>query len=394
MLTALRLESYKGFRKAVDVPLAPITVLLGKNNSGKSAFARVPILLFEVLSRTEHSRTPVPLSVRGVRIGGSPDDFISDGMPHGSCTVGVGYATTRSETFEVDLCLQSQQELGRHGWLSLKSLHAVSKGLHDYEFDLVPESASPGFNRGIFSWPFESDVEATIHQVWTRATSVNSTIMHLTAHRSALESLYSHEDQTQLYDATGSAAPNMLATNSRIAAQVSNWYEKTLGVSLVVSGGSDAFSIRTGRGAARVNLAMSGQGYQQVLPVITYLCGLGEWDYPYSTLILEEPELHLHPAVHPAIADLIIDAVASPAGRQVIIETHSENLVLRLRRAVAEGRLAPENLSILWFDAEAEGGVRPVGVNGDGSVSEWPSGVFSEDLEEVRAILRGGSHAR
>jgi predicted ATPase len=106
-------------------------------------------------------------------------------------------------------------------------------------------------------------------------------------------------------------------------------------------------------------------------------------------LVVEEPELHLHPAVHGALADLMVDAVVDAEQTQVIAETHSENLLLRLRRHVANGKLNPNDVGLLWFEHTGAGTrIRPIDVASDGSVSDWPKGVFSEDLGEVRAIAQ------
>ena len=61
---------------------------------------------------------------------------------------------------------------------------------------------------------------------------------------------------------------------------------------------------------------------------------------PGSVLLLEQPELHLHPAVQSKIADLI--AACALSGRQIIVETHSEHLINRLRLLVAQGALDPQ----------------------------------------------------
>jgi predicted ATPase len=81
-----------------------------------------------------------------------------------------------------------------------------------------------------------------------------------------------------------------------------------------------------------------GFGVSQVLPVITLCYYVPE----RSILILEQPEIHLHPTVQMALADAIIDAVKTRS-IQVIIESHSEHFLLRLQRRIAEGVLSPKD---------------------------------------------------
>jgi hypothetical protein len=102
--------------------------------------------------------------------------------------------------------------------------------------------------------------------------------------------------------------------------------------------------------------------------------------------IVEEPELHLHPSAHATIADLYIDA-ARESNVRFLVETHSENFLLRLRRRVAEKQLSPEDLKI-YFVEQTEGSafLRRIEVDTLGNIDYWPAGIFSEDFEEVRAL--------
>jgi predicted ATPase len=109
---------------------------------------------------------------------------------------------------------------------------------------------------------------------------------------------------------------------------------------------------------------------------------------------VEQPELHLHPAAHGDLADLYVEAIKNSNVR-FMVETHSENFLLRIRRRVAEGRIDPNDVIIYWINNErgSVSYVQPIHVETDGELDMWPSGVFSEDFEEVRAIrsVRKGS---
>ena len=123
-----------------------------------------------------------------------------------------------------------------------------------------------------------------------------------------------------------------------------------------------------------------GYGVGQLLPIIvqSLLTQSG-------MILVEQPEVHLHPRLQSAVGDLFVDTVNS--GRaQLLVETHSEHLVLRLLRRVREGVLQPADLAILYLDLDEDGAafVRRLEVDADGDlVDGWPGGFFDERLAEV-----------
>jgi predicted ATPase len=84
-------------------------------------------------------------------------------------------------------------------------------------------------------------------------------------------------------------------------------------------------------GASEVALTDVGFGVSQILPVLVLLYSVPE----KSIVLLEQPEIHLHPAVQSQLADLMI-SVAKTRQIQIIVESHSEHLLRRFQRRVAE----------------------------------------------------------
>ena len=105
--------------------------------------------------------------------------------------------------------------------------------------------------------------------------------------------------------------------------------------------------------------------------------------------VVEHPEAELHPAAHGEIAELLIDNL-SGSDRPLVIETHSEMVLLRARRWVAEGRLPAENVVVYWVQAEPGRGsiLHKILIDERGEMESWPNGVFIEDYEEILAIRR------
>jgi len=129
-----------------------------------------------------------------------------------------------------------------------------------------------------------------------------------------------------------------------------------------------------------------GFGVSQILPVLTLLYYAPRG----STILIEQPEIHLHPAVQAGLADLFI-SVANTRGIQLIVESHSEHLLNRLLRRVAEaetpyGEIAADQVAV-YFTQNRSGAstLEELRVNLYGSVENWPKDFFGDQLGEVVA---------
>jgi hypothetical protein len=131
------------------------------------------------------------------------------------------------------------------------------------------------------------------------------------------------------------------------------------------------------------NLYHLGSGVSQILPVLT-ACLLAE---PGSLTIIEQPELHLHPAAQQKLADFF--RIMSQSGRNLLIETHSEYMVNRTRRDVALEKADAKDIQ-LFFAERGEAGttIREANLTGSGGFEYWPKGFFSQTEEDLLDILR------
>ena len=136
-----------------------------------------------------------------------------------------------------------------------------------------------------------------------------------------------------------------------------------------------------------------GFGISQVIPVV-----VGALDDSQSpgVFAVEQPELHIHPALQVALGDVFIDGIKN-SNRTMLIETHSEHLLLRIMRRmretfedrIEENRfpVTPDDIAVLfveWHDSQTIIREMPVNERGD-LVKAWPGGFFEEDIEEVFA---------
>lgn len=130
-----------------------------------------------------------------------------------------------------------------------------------------------------------------------------------------------------------------------------------------------------------------GVGLSQVIPVV-----VASLLSPNALVSIEQPELHIHPAMQVALGDLFIDG-ALKRGTQFIIETHSEHLILRLLRRIREAceqvspapGLKPDDVAVIWVERKAEGVEMtrlPIDETGE-FTKPWPKGFFVERAGEL-----------
>lgn len=142
-------------------------------------------------------------------------------------------------------------------------------------------------------------------------------------------------------------------------------------------------------GDIRQDLTHVGVGVSQVLPILVmaFLAGKGD------VIILEQPELHLHPKVQTRLADFFVSM--TQLGKQCLIETHSEYFInrLRYRVAVADNDSVANNTMIYFVEKDRSEGVskyREVTINRYGVIEDWPEGFFDEGERIAAEILRAG----
>ena len=140
------------------------------------------------------------------------------------------------------------------------------------------------------------------------------------------------------------------------------------------------------------DLTHVGVGVSQVLPILVVSL-LAE---PDTTLIFEQPELHLHPKVQTRLADFFLSM--TQLGKQCIIETHSEYLINRIRfRTVASMQSEPWLKAVKMYFVKKEGQVSTfceVNINEYGAILDWPEDFFDQSQREAEAILRAAVNKR
>ncbi len=145
--------------------------------------------------------------------------------------------------------------------------------------------------------------------------------------------------------------------------------------------------IRTHVKASQVRITDVGFGISQVLPAI-----VESFYAPSNSIVLmEQPEIHLHPQVQAGLADVFISAVQSrengnPRNVQLIIERHSEHLLNRLQRRIAEKSLEASDVAMYFCSVKrGESIIEELRIDEYGEISNWPEDFFGNEMEEIAA---------
>ena len=145
--------------------------------------------------------------------------------------------------------------------------------------------------------------------------------------------------------------------------------------------------VKRDKGGPEALLTDVGFGVSQVLPALVLLYYVPEG----STIILEQPEIHLHPAVQSGLADVIL-TVAKTRNLQVIIESHSEHILRRFQRRVADESFESKDIK-LYFCDNSDGKSKLLDLDLDifGEILNWPPAFFGDEMTEIaetrKAIL-------
>lgn len=174
-----------------------------------------------------------------------------------------------------------------------------------------------------------------------------------------------------------------------------SFINEVLSVSTHVSSSLGHQSISLNSTNGEFNLADVGSGYAQILPILTKI-----WHSLYlmknpkkrkyhnsekfsTILLIEQPELHLHPALQAKIADVLVKAIDEANKNncvlRLIVETHSPTIINRLGLRIREGVAKPEDINVVLFEKSPDAPnthVKSINYNNKGQLVDWPWGFF------------------
>lgn len=414
-LVRMALTNYRCFAKRLDIELRPVTVVLGRNNSGKSALVRAPLVLSTGF-RTD-SPAPLDLDLLGEEILDSFTDLIYGGRPHGSIRIELEFDEGGGKPpVLLDVTVQNVDEY------RLQLISSLSARVGESEVRLEWEQDDPLRDQRLYTiavdgqtyphvpvrfaglLPVAIDWVSSDHKPNFSVTKMLNhaigwspqSVRYLGPFRERPARRYRLPARMPAQvGLTGEYSALILASdfvrrkgqliqrvNESLAENVPGWR-----VNVVEQGGMYTVVLKSDNDMLEVNLVDTGTGVAQALPIFVQRAIDIVDPPPEGALeIVEQPELHLHPAAHAPLADLYLRA-ARQTNVRFLIETHSETFLLRLRRRVAEGVVDPETVAIYFIENDDEtASARRIRLDEDGNVDYWPQGIFSEDYAETRAL--------
>ena len=366
MLNQLDLSTFKCF-ELLRLPLAPLTLLCGTNASGKSSVLQSIALLHQTMRDHEWS-TRLMLNGSLTKLG-TVTDVVDQLTGRGSFDIGL-----------TDQDINCRWEFsGDRQDMSLK-VKRVQAGdiVHDDPAELR------------FLLPVDA-VPASV----SLASRVRD-LTYITAEREGPRETYPLEDQTavRVVGPQGQNAISVLyrGRDEHIAAELmvedtaptllhqlgarlgSFFSGCAIDVQQVPNANAVTLGIRTSNDTRFLRPVHCGFGITQVLPIIVATLSLTRG----STMLIENPEVHLHPAGQAHMGQLL--AEAAHAGIQTIVETHSDHVLNGIRRSVKSERIFPEEVAIHFFrqrTPDASQVLSPI-LDSSGNIDVWPEGFFDQ----------------
>lgn len=464
MITELRVENFKAWRK-LEIELGSITALFGENSSGKSSLIQFLLMLKQTKNAADRGLVLdfgggpaelVNLGNYGVTVhrGGTVEESLPDMQWSLSWQLPArlrtgnplhGGGETRHEGDHLRLAAGVGPARSGGSGISARRLAYEFAGTTfelrprasgGGKFELVSEGDRPfRFVRNVGrGWPLPGPVKTHLFPGAARNLYQNTDFLGQfeNAYEELMDRIYYlgplREHPRREYRWTGAGRDGVgdsgeFAIDAILAATERNdrrnlgprkrtksfqemiaYWLKELGmidsfeVRELVSGSSlYQVLVRRTRHGPETTLTDVGFGVSQVLPVLVLLY----YVRPGSIVLMEQPEIHLHPSVQSGLADLLV-AVALRREIQVVVESHSEHLLRRLLRRVAEGKEPHSGLEIRHSDLKlnfvrSEGGaavLEPLRVNEWGGIENWPDRFFGDEMGEIAATSRAGLERR
>lgn len=362
MVNRISFKNYKLFREKQTLDIVPITILIGKNNSGKSAIAKLPSMISSSLEGDFSA--PFQLETDGVRVGqtyedlfynreitGAPLEFdIVDGKSNSS----VSALITGDRFYNIKISKLSID--GDEINLSDTKLNGIlpkdqDKKKISLNFDYIES--------------FRRFPAATFSDIFGEYKKLG---------------------------VSGENAYKLLAqyhqSGDKILQTISNWFEENFeGWKLSIkdiTGTSLSYEVVLENNFIKpINIVNTGSGIRQSLPLVVRSFMPVDDDI---LIIIEEPETHLHPAAHGNLAERFVDSHLEDPRRKYLIETHSENFILRIQRLIAARKISADDVAVYYIDYNEHEGhstLRRLHMEIDGEIENWPENIFNEGLDEV-----------
>lgn len=426
MITYIRVKNFKSWENSPKVELAPLTGFFGTNSSGKSSLLQMLLLLKQTVEHSDPEK---------VIFFGDEHSLVNLGnfreVIHGhniEATLGLELGCTTQNPFAIELLQQHRYGYSSPSPLDIDSftVNAViqARDRHPvfghvcYAFG-VDNELQVKWKSGSLIHPNRYESNVNLRNFYDGSgPSEEDLLEHLT---SSFEKLLAHVyplaptrvQPKRCYHWEGSDPENighsgedmieaLLAArvdqqttpyegrNVLIQERISAWLREmdlaySFSIKRTAQGAKDYnVLIQKSPDSAKVTLADMGYGLAQFLPVLVHCYYAPEG----STLILEQPGMHLHPKAQADLADLLVEVVTERK-LQILVESHSEHLLTRLQLGIAEQKIA-SNETALYFCENKNGvsTIKSLEVDELGNIKNWPKDFFGNVRGDLVKMAR------
>jgi predicted ATPase len=417
MLTQLKISNFKAWSQPDPIPLKPVTMLLGTNSSGKSSLIQSLLLLKQTVQSPDRT---IHLNLGGDEVNdlfsfgdfdnvlfhaaGSPRQFslgFSFTAPKGSRIdegefLGV-YVKTSSGSVAVSEVLLAT---------AARRFRAVRRDKGAYSLLVDDEGQPRGKGRHFAperSIAFPADAIACLKEDGALVEDLSLAIRRELQNIAYLGPLRRKPERDYVWNRSrpgevgsdGHRAVDVLLSSALLRGEaqneviegVSNWLKRMMladRLEVRQLGRGTRYEVVVHREGMEANLRDVGIGISQVLPVLT----VAHFAPQGSTILLEEPEIHLHPLAQSVLAELFVE-VSQRRNVQFIVETHSEHLFRRMQTLIARQTVTVEQAAMYFVQRDGTGArLLPLQIDEFGRVVNWPPQFFGDALAETREQAR------
>ncbi|OAE09887.1 AAA family ATPase [Pantoea sp. OXWO6B1] len=394
-------KNYKAY-KEIKLDVKKINIFIGKNSAGKSALARLAPLILKSLDVSPGN--VLDYSPLGIDIGASYLDIVHGHTEYTRLVLGatfrinelnVSFTTELNFSTELKSLLVSnfKATIGETHYQAELDLEALGKdGVISYQSNGKAQNL-------IFNGLLPTNLDESENELFSTLDKIRKNefdISYLGPFRSELQRTYTSKSLKNLdIGDRGQNAPYIFREvdykyNGILSNKVKEWMylnfdKKFFGLKLH----DGSFSVICSNQFNESNIVDEGMGFAQIFPSIINR-NVRDLKKIKGIEIIEQPELHIHPAACGTIADLYLKARKNNI---IFVETHSKEFILRIRRRVAEG-IDCKEVNLLYIDYDTidkTAKMKPIKINDTGGVEWWPKGIFEEDFDEVIALSKAGA---
>ena len=402
MITELRAQNFKSWQDTSTLQFAPLTGFFGANSSGKTSILQVLLMLKQTVEQPPDWNEPLYFGDEGSLVNlGNFDAVIYKHKQDLSLDISVSWKSSTVVDINkyimkfpshVEMMPPSQRYQDRSEEISFST--NIFRGAVNnfyYETDLYRLNVEqPDLFRCYGLCGGQTQTVEISSRFQEAFENLFSRILYLGPLREHPRRHYPWEGDHpkgigQYGEKTTSALLSGRIRRLPVDEQIPKWLQR---LELIDSynvqpvsdtGGNYELLVKQYKDGPEVPLTDVGFGVSQVLPVLI-LCYYAPEG---SILILEQPEAHLHPKVQSELADVLIDVVKN-RNVQIILESHSENLLLRLMRRIAEEQISVDNTALYFCQInDGTSGIERLDMDEYGNIRNWPQDFFGDATGEL-----------